>query len=136
DDQATACCLRRRARKAKAPQPKSSPGNPAPAIGPGTGTAETSTGPVLPFGASTSATKRFARLFGAVTSAIVALRTVKPTAPPKPVGPFPQVGQLIPKVKFPVPSPLKAPVAATKAGTCAPTTISVNATPMPLNLKI
>ena len=52
------------------------------------------------------------RLFGAVTSAIVALAMVKSRLLAIPRAPFPQVVQLIPKLKFPVPSPLKVPVFA------------------------
>jgi hypothetical protein len=101
--------------------------------GSGTGVSGTpgpvaSTGPVFPFVPRMSATKTFAKLFGAVRSAIVALRTVKLTAPPNPVGPLPHVGQLIPNVKFPVPSPFRAPVAATRAGTWGSTTMSPKAT--------
>ena len=52
------------------------------------------------------------RGFPAVTSAIVALAMVKSRLLVIPRSPFPQVVQLIPKLKGPVPSPLKAPVFA------------------------
>src|SRR5262249_3599464 len=54
------------------------------------------------------------------------------------LNPFPQLGQLIPKLKAPVPSPLKPPPAekfACKAGTCASTVMSPSTTPVALNLK-
>ena len=78
----------------------------------------------------------FPRALGWVRSVIVALLTIKAIAPPKPVGPLPHDGQLIPKSKSPVPSPLKAPVAAASAGAWAPTMMSPYTTPTPLNLKI
>jgi hypothetical protein len=60
-----------------------------------------------------SATKMFPRLLPAVTSAIVAIAMVKSRLLLIPIFPIPQVVQVIPKLKFPVPSPLKAPVCAT-----------------------
>ena len=50
------------------------------------------------------------KLFRAVTSAIVALAMLKTRLLVISRFPFPQVVQAIPKVKGPVPSPLKAPV--------------------------
>src|SRR5262245_47994101 len=97
---------------------------------------ETATGPVFPFGARMSATKMFPSAFGAVKSAIVALATWNTISELKaPDAPLPTDGAKIPNANSPVPFPLKVPVAAAKAGTCASIVISARATPVPLNLK-
>src|SRR5438874_2420816 len=96
------------------------PANPDPSrsreAGSGTLGTEASTGPVLPVVLlKISATKTLPRLFGAVRSAIVALATWNIISVLKALdAPLPHVVQLIPKPKFPVPSPLKAPASAAK----------------------
>src|SRR5262249_38746169 len=75
----------------------------------------TSTGPVLPVVAlNMSATKTILKLFPTVRAAIVVPATWNEMLLVIPLAPFPQVVHAIPKVKLPVPSPLKAPVWAAK----------------------
>jgi len=81
--------------------------------GSGTDGVDTSTGPVLPvWPEKTSATKMLPRAFGTVISAIVALAIVKSTLLVMPRLPLPHVAHQIPKLKSPVPSPLRLPVFA------------------------
>src|SRR5262249_36531768 len=120
-------CRRRRAKVISPPQARTRPGRPAPTSGAGTGTEPAgATGPAWPVGPlRVAGTKVNPRLFAPVRAATVALatwkeRTVpmgKALAPPFPHMP---VSQVIPKAKFPVPSPVKDPVSAIK---CVPAAV-------------